>query len=146
MVPSEAKPSQVYALLQLECTCKVGKSYSIIKPHFTVSPPPQCRSQAVVWHSTPRMYPCSGYFLVTPNHNFCSRSPSSFWMTSFIDNPETLQTWKERNLILSTLPFNSSLLQSCLQVYNHNIGKSYTILVVELLDYSSKSQQIFTAK
>ena len=45
----EAKPSQVY---------------SILKPHFRVSSPPQSRSQAVVCVSTPRKYPPSGYFLV----------------------------------------------------------------------------------
>ena len=38
--------------------------YSILKPHFRVSSPPQSRSQAVVCVSTPMMYPRSGYFLV----------------------------------------------------------------------------------
>ena len=35
------------------------------KTSFSVSLPPQCRSQAVVCVSTPRMYPRSGYFLVS---------------------------------------------------------------------------------
>ena len=35
-----------------------------IKTQFSVSSPLQCRSQAVVCVSTPRMYPRSGYFLV----------------------------------------------------------------------------------
>ena len=35
-----------------------------VKTHFSISSPPQCRSQAVVCVSTPRMYPQSGYFLV----------------------------------------------------------------------------------
>ena len=41
-VLGEAKPSYVY---------------SILKPHFRVSSPPQSRSQAVVCVSTPRIYP-----------------------------------------------------------------------------------------
>ena len=48
MVLGEVKPSYIYAVLQLECTCEVGTSYSIKKPHFSVSPPLQCWSQAVV--------------------------------------------------------------------------------------------------
>ena len=32
--------------------------------HFSVSLPPQCRSKAVVYAITPRMYPRSGYILV----------------------------------------------------------------------------------
>ena len=35
------------------------------KTSFSVSSPPQCQSRAVVCVSTPRMYPQSGYFLVS---------------------------------------------------------------------------------
>ena len=43
---------------------KLSYVYSILKPHFRVSSPPQSWSQAVVCVSTPRKYPRSGYFLV----------------------------------------------------------------------------------
>ena len=45
------------------------------KTSFSVSPPPQSRSQAVVCASTPRMYPRSGYFLVTHKGSKTSYKP-----------------------------------------------------------------------
>ena len=40
------------------------KLLKYIKTQFSVSSPPQCRSQVVVCVSTPRMYPRGSYFLV----------------------------------------------------------------------------------
>ena len=65
-VLGEAKPSYVY---------------SILKPHFRVSSPPQNGSQAVVCVSTPRMYPRSGYFPVS--HCFYDLRSLSFLNLDF---------------------------------------------------------------
>ena len=64
MVPGKQKPSYVYVVSQLEYTCAISTSYLILKPPFSVSPPPQFRFQAVVCSST-------RYFLVS--------NISSFW-------------------------------------------------------------------
>ena len=84
-VLGEAKPSYIYLIL---------------KPQFRVSSPPQSQTQAVVYVSTPRKYPRSGYFLVSNNDENCiftlelifislvsfSLPPIDFYMKSCIIN------------------------------------------------------------
>ena len=68
-VLGEAKPSYIY---------------SILKPHFRVSSPPQSWSQAVVCISTPRKYSRSGYFLVAYNSANTASYVVSYAIASFI--------------------------------------------------------------
>ena len=75
---SEAKPSYILSILKphsqsskspvrpLSREAKPSCVHTILKKKPEKILPPQSQSQAVVCVSTPRMYPRSGYFLVSP--------------------------------------------------------------------------------
>ena len=87
---SEAKPSYVYSILKphsqssrsqvrlVLSKAKPSYVYSILKPHGQSSITYPSHSKAVVCVSTPRMYPRSGYFLISFKNEISNPDISTF--------------------------------------------------------------------
>ena len=85
-----------------------------IKTQFSVSSPLQCRSQAVVCVSTPRMYPRSGYFLVWT-------IPKRFSKKGTLWQRESIYSWSKNYSFLHFL--QEKFIQRS-QILKHPVYKS----------------------